>query len=337
MRDEKVDFLRFVGLAMIILAHIGPPAILHQLRNFDVPLMLMVAGMSFGLSYRGESYGAYLWQRVNRLVFPVWIFLSIYFSLLYWTGFPTALPTPETITSSYLLLSGIGYVWIIRVFLLVALVAPLIARVDRQIHSHSRYFLTTAAIYLFYELLLMATTPMIDSLAGRIFEGSVLYLLPYGLIFWIGMRLPALSRSQVAGLTLGAVAVFATLGSLLYLKLGKFIPTQDFKYSPSAYYLSYALAVSTFLWLISGRAVNAIADAKLMPPVQFVARNSIWIYLWHIPLLDAIHLKLALKYPAVFLMATLITLAQVRLVERVLLPRFDQVATRKSLRTLLTG
>lgn len=37
LRDPAVDLLRFIGISMIFLAHIGPPAALFQLRSFDVP------------------------------------------------------------------------------------------------------------------------------------------------------------------------------------------------------------------------------------------------------------------------------------------------------------
>ena len=131
-RDEKIDLLRFIGLAMIILAHVGSPTIILQLRNFDVPLMVLVSGASFALAYRNEPYASYVWKRIKRLLFPTWIFLTAYFSIMFATGFPMALPDLNKIAESYLLLSGIGYVWIIRVFLLVALVSPLILKFNNS-------------------------------------------------------------------------------------------------------------------------------------------------------------------------------------------------------------
>jgi len=74
LRNERIDFLRFLGLCMIILAHVDPSDGLFQLRNFDVPLMVLISGVSFGLSYKGEPYGSYVWKRVKRLLLPVWIF-----------------------------------------------------------------------------------------------------------------------------------------------------------------------------------------------------------------------------------------------------------------------
>ena len=58
MRDNRIDILRTTGLAMIILAHVYPPPLLFHLRNFDVPLMVLLSGMSFVLSYNAaEPFG----------------------------------------------------------------------------------------------------------------------------------------------------------------------------------------------------------------------------------------------------------------------------------------
>lgn len=159
MRDEKIDIMRFVGLAMVILAHIGAPPLIWQLRNFDVPLMVLVSGLSFGFCATGQSYAAYVWKRIKRLVFPVWIFLTAYFLLIYTTGYPIQLSNAESIPRSYVLLSG--YSWIIRVFVLVALVAPVLWRWNCQIRSQTRYWSLLGAVYLGYELLRYA-------LSGRV-------------------------------------------------------------------------------------------------------------------------------------------------------------------------
>lgn len=55
IRDDTVDVLRFIGLAMIILAHVDSPSVLFQLRNFDVPLIVLISSMLFGLSYKNNT------------------------------------------------------------------------------------------------------------------------------------------------------------------------------------------------------------------------------------------------------------------------------------------
>jgi fucose 4-O-acetylase-like acetyltransferase len=49
-RDIRFDILKVIGLFCIILAHVSPPSLIFQLRNFDVPLMVMISGSVFYLS-----------------------------------------------------------------------------------------------------------------------------------------------------------------------------------------------------------------------------------------------------------------------------------------------
>lgn len=269
---------------MIILAHVGPPKLIFQLRNFDVPLMVLASGMSFALSYRQEGYARYVWKRIKRLLFPVWVFLTGYFLFIYATGY-ISLPDTHTIITSYLLTSGIGYVWIIRIFLSVALVAPFIYSVSRKMASDALFFSALGAAYIGYELLLFISKPYLTSPIGKLFEMAVLYVVPYAIVFAVGLRFETLSRRQVLGLAGAMLGVFCMMGTFLFFHTGKMVATQAFKYPPSAYYLSYALAVSGFLWLVLDYVSAGAKESKFWKPVLFIARNSFWIYLWHIPFL----------------------------------------------------
>lgn len=337
MRDEKIDFLRFIGLAMIILAHMEPPGIIFQLRNFDVPLMVIVAGLSFRASFRNEAYLPYLWSRIKRLVLPVWIFLSAYFLFIYLTGYPMAMPSSKVMLSSYLLLNGIGYVWIIRIFLLVAIVAPFIYSYSRHQPSNYKYFSIAAIGYLAYELLLTAGIALPKSVLSTLIESSILYLIPYAVVFAVGIRLPDLGRSQLLVLTVFSFSVFVAWLGLYWVALDELVPTQEFKYSPKSYYLSYALLVSSLLWMASGKIVSLLKQSHLLLAIGFVGRNSIWIYLWHIPFVEMVKLPLPLNYFVVFALATAITWLQAKLVNDFVLPSVSSSSVKKNLRLSLTG
>lgn len=322
---------------MIILAHVDPPSLLFQIRNFDVPLMVLMSGVSFSISFRNEAYFSYVWKRVKRLLLSVWIFLTAYFLLSYLRGYPMQLPDTETIASSYLLLSGIGYVWIIRVFLLVALIGPPIDKASRRLKGQTQYFMFLAAIYLGYELLLLASKPYLTSVAGKAFESTILYLVPYGVIFAIGFRLPQLTRHKTMSLSFVTWSVFFISAVILYISSGSIAPTQKFKYPPAVYYLSYGLSISFCLWLISDRLFEALKVLHLDRPILFVAQNSIWIYLWHIPFIEAIRLPSYLKYPSVFVLASLTTYCQLQLMTRLILPAISRRSLSRDLKMIFTG
>jgi len=336
-RDEKIDILRFIGLAMIILAHTDPSPLIAQIRNFDVPLMVLVSGASFALSYRYEAFTSYLWKRIKRLVFPTWIFLTVYFAVIFATNFPIVAPGIKTVIGSYILLSGIGYVWIIRVFLLVALVSPFILKFSNSTKSHATFFSVTAAIYIAYEIILFITKSFSESPIRTMFENTVLYVIPYAILFAIGLRLTQLSKQHMINFMMVAFAVCVTVGAILWNASGTLVLTQEFKYPPSIYYLSYALAVSLFLWLISDRIVTAVKQLGIYEPVMFIAQNTIWIYLWHIPLIEIINLEFYIKYPIVFALASCIAFVQIYLVKKVLIPRLSSQSNIRNVNYLLTG
>lgn len=336
-RDDRIDFLRFTGLMMVMLAHVYPPAWLAQLRNFDVPLMVLVSALSFSASYRNESYGQYVWARVKRLVFPVWLFLSLLFLLQWGWQVPIDLPSGEKIVRSYLLLDGIGYVWVIRVFLLVALIAPFLYRYHLRQQSDALYWRVLALWYLAYEALMALLVPALSGPLRALMLNTVFFLWPYALVFALGLRVPALARGSLWRLFALAAAAFLAMGGWLYLQQDGFVRTQLFKYPPQHYYLAYALMCAMLLWLFASQLLALFARLHLRALVLFAGSNSIWIYLWHI---FYVQLWQAQSWGTEYLLicsaAMLTTWLQVRAVSA-LLTRLQSAPLKKNLRTLLTG
>lgn len=314
-RNQFIDFLRFVGLALIIFAHVQPPSILFQIRNFDVPLMVLVSAMSFSLSYKpNRSYGAYIWSRIKRLVFPVWIFLTIYFAGIYVFDAKNADLNTETILTSYALVGGIGYVWVVWVFLLVALTAPFIYK-QHLTKTDPVFISAIVALYVAYEICLFYTRPYIEGL----WLGSALvvyYLLPYSLIFALGLKIPHFSAQKNLMILALSLVTFVVLAVYLYLQNGHLVATQHYKYPPTAYYLSFALFMCMCLWLVGERIWQIV---QILSPVKktilFIAQNSLWVYFWHIPFVEFLHLNFILEYVIAFSAATVITVIQVRIAE----------------------
>lgn len=73
IRDNSIDFLRGIGILLIILAHCSPPIFLFNLRVFDVPLMLFVSGLAFS-NRKYHSIPKFLYHRAKRLLIPLYIF-----------------------------------------------------------------------------------------------------------------------------------------------------------------------------------------------------------------------------------------------------------------------
>ncbi|SDK30825.1 Fucose 4-O-acetylase [Methylophilus rhizosphaerae] len=337
MRDDRIDILRFIGLAMIILAHVDPPALLFQLRNFDVPLMIVVSAMSFRVSYqKRESYLTYFWKRFKRLVLPVWFFLTVYFLALFAIDPENTDLNAHTILTSYTLLEGIGYVWIIRVFLLVAIVSPLLFHWHQNIADNCKYYGVLTVSFIAYEGLRYFALPYIQAGSGELIASALLYLIPYSLIFAIGLRMAQAKEKQLHVMALTSAGIFVLAGLILLLSHGGWLPTQALKYPPSIYYLSYAVLISSLLWMSSDFLNRFLTSTKVKPLVMFIAANSIWIYLWHIPVIKAVHTHFLLKYLIAFTVAVSVTYVQVRAVSY-LLKHIHHAELRKNIKMIFTG
>lgn len=282
VRDIRLDILRFFGIVCIVLAHVSPPDLLFQLRNFDVPLMVLVSGTAFSISSRSEvTYGKYLSKRLNRLLTPTWIFLTGFFLVIYIFSVIMSREYPftiNTILSSYSLTSGIGYVWIVRVFLITAMVSPFLLYLSRKIKSNVLYFAMIAAIYGAYELSFLVFGYTDNTFLSFVLENFIYVLLPYGCLAALGMRIPKMRNKTIMSMMFFFSILFCSLALILYSN--GFTQTQDYKYPARLYYISYALFITLILYLLSnGKLFVKIFSNKA---VKFISFSSFWIYLWHI-------------------------------------------------------
>lgn len=280
-RNFTIDYLRAIALLCIILAHSCPDALIGQLRNFDVILMVLLMGMSFELSAgktNNFNYKNYIFKRFDRLILLTWKFLSLFFIFFFFLSFLSGnFFSMNQIVGSFTIFDGvnsIGYVWIMRVFFLIAILNPLLFKLSNKIKSNIIFILTIVALGLFYYLVILNI-----SLSNRylrlIYNNIVVYTFGYGIIAYLGIRLNKFKKSEVL--------VLAFLFLILYLVLGynnQFAFTQAFKYPPRFYYLAYGLFISLFLFV--GLERLNLPQNNVARFLNYLSVNSIYIYFWHI-------------------------------------------------------
>ena len=286
-RDPSIDLLRFIGLTMIILAHIGlsrSTSLLFQLRSFDVPLMVFTSGLAFS----GKNVGSYLpfiGKRTLRLIVPVYIFVAAYILLnpiLSGWGLVENY-SAEKIAGTFMLRlnPSIGYVWIIRVFLIVMLVTPLLIKMDKALKNDWVCLGAIAAVLAAQHLLVGWLKPMKP---GWFIQDWVLYICGYSAVFMWGLRARKASpaASCVALLMLAAVLCFCGYG--MYEEHGTLMKLQATKYPPQLYFLVWGMFISGILWF-TRKWWTKVMDNRLF---TFIGQNTIWIYLWHIPFVNIV-------------------------------------------------
>lgn len=283
-RDLYIDLLRFLGLSLIILAHINSPMGLHQFRCFDVPLMLFVSGLTASSS-RHYRYVDYVTNRTKRLIIPVWMFLAAYLPILYFVQFkflPEQYLTGEMIVRSFLLLdNSIGYVWIIRIFLIVMLATPFILKLNNRIENIRLFvFVIVAAVFALEGIHLIGVQCDKESVASFVVVDIIQYGIAYSIPFMLGVRCRNAEKKEQHKLLAFVIVVFTV--SLVYYVFSYGLPiriTPNFKTPPHSYYIIYGCFVSVLLWQMKTKISKWLTNKYFI----LLGQNTIWIYLWHMP------------------------------------------------------
>ena len=283
-RDVSIDLMRFLGVLSIMIAHAYPPEWIFQLRNFGMPMLVVASGLTYAVIYKQRTMevGKFYRHRLSRLVIPAWIFMSLFYPLTYLGAKLAGVAYPfdlRGIIGTYTFYSGTGFFWIFKIYIILALITPLALRIKASALSNTVYFWALWLGYLAYEISIpILTSALPDSMHG--FLNEVLFIIvPYTLIFLYGLRLSELSDRQVLTVALLAFGIFLFIALRKLLFFGEFIQTQEFKYPPRMYYLSYGFFGLNTVYLLAKKYAHHLPRPAV---ITWLSSNSLWIYLWHI-------------------------------------------------------
>lgn len=289
MRNIKYDFLRSIGLILVVLAHVHAPNTIVQIRCFDVPLMVFVSGLVTRMETGNMS--AFFFKRITRLLIPVYLFISVLFLTYYifsLLGFIQVMENfGDVMIQTYTLSTtkGLGYVWIFRVFLLMMLITPLISKIN--IAKTKSYII----MLLLLLLLLMVNTLFCNTeickespFFTELFRDILQYIWGYGLIYLIAIRLRQ-SRLNERGIHLFIILILSIISFLVYSQTHGYPITisNEYKYPPHWYFIIYGLVCSTAFFTFLDNIPKIITTNKFL---IFLGQNTMWIYLWHIPFIS---------------------------------------------------
>lgn len=309
-RNLTIDYLRFWGITLIILAHVEPPEMLFNFRCFDVCLMLFVSGLAYS-GRKADFSASFFLHRISRLIIPVYLFLTCYFlstALLKRFGVDFGIRR-EHIIGSYLLTEGIGFVWIIRVFLLIAILTPFLQKMEQSI-KNTYVLVSVLFTFMFIMELLIRHNIGMNSIIVRDY---VYYAIGYSVLFVLGLRMGR-DTSQTIGRVLAGLICLLILCAFTAKTGGQWWLVNNYKYPPRLYYVTFGSVMSLLLLLLFRSKRQLVGYALPM----FIARNTIWIYLWHIPFIQLtgrLFQEWFIRYPIAYICATAICYFQVRIVE----------------------
>lgn len=285
-RNVEIDVLRSLGMLLIIIAHIKAPYSLTVFRCFDVPLMVYVSGLCYGKKPLMEGVLNFYKKRILRLIIPTWLFLSVLFIIERIMLGPLEL---EPIIKSYLFYyndSYFSYMWIIKVFLLIMLITPLLISIVSKC-SRLVVYLIMIGLILVEEIL--AVNLCGGELKWQIFEESVPYLIGYSVFFVLGMLTKSYNEKEEILQLVCIGGICAAIFICWYIQNGE-MPINNYKYPPRFLYIVYGCIMPLILWWTRRLFRFEAAETKgkiskyVLRYLVFVGQNTLWLYLWHIPL-----------------------------------------------------
>lgn len=295
MRDTSIDILRSIAIICIVIAHTIQNKIALQIRNFDVPLMVFLSGYCY--TALKDRYFKYLWKRFIRLVVPTWIFLTVYIAVIFISG--------DTIGRrdifEYYLFQTNWYIWIIRIFCIIAVLSPVLVKAGDAIGKTG---------FCLVSILSICAISFLKDLSGyRVFQYS-LAAVPYCLFFYFGFLSKTISPKGMGWISLTAGLMFCAMACFLGYTRHEFVPTQLYKYPPQLYYVSYATACIGILFILRQTITRALERIRLAKFFSFIGSHTLWMYFYHIFLLFALEnvpINGFLRFLSVFLGALLLT------------------------------
>lgn len=265
-RDNNIDYLRVLGTFLVMLAHVLPPVLIQNIRTFDVVMLVYISALSMNITYSSNiSFKSYLLKRIKRLYVPTAILLLFVFSISFITctlSHRAQLFNLSTITHSFLLMDdGIGYIWITRVYLVIAVFSYFVMQIRDKI-----------PFIIFIFIILCLAIIILPLYYGKsvVIDSYVIITCPYLLISLIGILV---ANKRIETRLIIVVCTIVILAFTFYY--GSFEPN-SYKYPPSFYYLAYGLFCTLLL-----RRINFPYSRK----IEWLSKNSFNIYLIHIPIL----------------------------------------------------
>lgn len=315
-RDTRLDFMRALGTLTIIVPHVLSPDFLIQVRTFDVVMLVFVSGMSYtyqAVNKRRIEYCQYVKKRCRRLLLPTLILIFSVFtsinvaSVAFGKGMHYHMH--DLLSSLFLFEEGIGYVWIIKVYLGLALIAPFSWEFIRKLKGNIQLLVMCGSIYIIYSLVRVIDQMIYLPILSVLLEEYIFYVVAYAIPFVIGMYLGK-NKSRVRSLAFWSVLCFAFTQIFIIIQGGGFEPNL-YKYPPELYYLSYGIVCSIIIYYI--------APTKINSGIKWLSKNSLVFYLVHVfwvvwltTMINSLKLTIIdvfwMKYILVVLLTTVTTL-----------------------------
>ena len=127
------------------------------------------------------------------------------------------------------------------------------------------------------------------------------YIIPYGAVTYLGYHYANMRGRIKKRIAVCFCILFVVLACWIWASNGMPIGVQHAKYPPRIYYLSYGIACSFGLLMLCEKHSSAAIFKN--GGIQFVSMHSMWLYFWHILILDVYR---AMNLPEIWVLKLII-------------------------------
>lgn len=307
-----LDYLKVLGLLLVILAHVSCPNVIMQIRSFDVPLLVFVSAYLASKTYIPGQNVQYFVKRIKRLAVPAWIFLIVFF-IIQTVAYskPSIIDIIKAITFQRDS-NMVGMLWVIWVYLICALLIPVIQKMDLSRKSEAIIIVG----FIMFELICTFT----NLSNNRFVYITIMTIIPWGALSYFGFYYDQISAKKKMQIVIFSSLIFIILAIILANRYGHFIMTNDYKYPARLYYVSFSVPIIVFLMEYSKKMY--LPEIRIL---SFVSSSSLWIYLWHILFLYVVKSIIQndnywlLQYVLIVILSVIITYIQNFIVKKMML------------------
>ncbi|EMB9126425.1 acyltransferase family protein [Klebsiella pneumoniae] len=235
----------------------------------------------------------------------------------------------KTISTSFLLLNGIGYVWIIRVFLIIAILSPIYVSIVR---GRSGAYATLVSLLILSLSSILSSLDINNKMTSHLFTDIIIPTLTYGAIFILGYKCLSMKNSEKTLTFILFSVLLISMATYTYINKNIILGPQDFKYPPTMYFASYSIAMTYITLCLLTLILKRRSDLPYI--FNFISSNTIWIYLWHIPVVEYFKKtnsidNFAIKYLIALIISITITYLQASIIKT--------TTKNKLIRNIFTG
>lgn len=276
VRVFSMDLIRTISILLIIGSHVvGMRNMFCQLMfGFNVPCMVLISGYVANKD-TCDSFFEYYKKRFRRIVLPSWGYFILYFALVFVVvkiterGYPYS---KKQMLMTFLFLDGIGYTWILAIFVMIAAIIPIIKIVYKKFKN---------GIALWMVVYLMAALIMFFTPNETAVEKIFLYISSYLFLATVGFGFEDIKKSKIC-VGIGFAIMLMLVAYVFATDLFAIWEISINKYPPNIYYVMYGILIFFLLDALNSLIPDPKKYKVMYNAILYTSKCSFDIYLWHI-------------------------------------------------------